>query len=90
MSSTFFRKILKLRSNKITPIIFSKTNKKYNNECPICLDKLFDNEANLPCGHIYHSKCILDWFDKKMSCPVCKMKIQWNLVKLPHNYSITD
>ena len=44
-----------------------------NNECIICLDdmKIGDNIKILKCGHIYHHKCINDWFNVKKECPIC-------------------
>lgn len=29
----------------------------------------------LPCVHIFHSKCIRDWFGSKDTCPICKFKL---------------
>ena len=44
-----------------------------NNECIICLDdmKIGDNIKILKCGHIYHYKCINEWFNVKKECPIC-------------------
>ena len=58
--------------------------------CSICHDNLSDDLVKLPCGHIFHSDCILEWFKKKNNCPYCTNKIYddnqykeelfWNLV----------
>lgn len=46
-------------------------------ECPICYIEYEkgDNVAKLNCGHIFHKKCIILWFDKNISsptCPICR------------------
>jgi hypothetical protein len=43
--------------------------------CSICLDNYRDgqNTITLPCKHIFHSECILKWFDSKSTCPYCRM-----------------
>lgn len=46
--------------------------------CTICLDQLFqpfktDVITRLqPCGHYYHSECIVIWAEKSNSCPTCR------------------
>jgi hypothetical protein len=50
-------------------------------ECAICLDYFNENEkclvTPLPCNnkHIFHSKCINEWFLKQNKCPLCKTDI---------------
>ena len=48
------------------------------NSCVICLDdfKKGDELIKILCGHWYHSKCILKWFKKNNTCPICKMEIE--------------
>eukprot|EP00659_Diplonema_papillatum_P022752 gene22752-34848_t len=31
----------------------------------------------LPCGHIFHTKCLRSWAHKRMECPLCKRSIRW-------------
>lgn len=63
--------------------------KKYNLEnetCCICLDdyhiecedhKECDPKCyQLFCNHIYHKKCILQWLDQDVKCPLCNQSIQ--------------
>lgn len=45
--------------------------------CPICLDdyRYIDNISKIiKCNHVYHTKCIRDWFiiSKEYICPMCK------------------
>ena len=72
--------IFKKNKNKIYPIRFLNNHKKYNNEtCSICLEKFNNNSINIPCGHNFHSKCILNWFDKDLSCPICRIRIKFKI-----------
>ena len=43
------------------------------NECPICFDKLNENELPLRCGHWFHAKCLKQTFCD--NCPVCRTKM---------------
>ncbi|KAF3322969.1 E3 ubiquitin-protein ligase RING1-like protein [Carex littledalei] len=51
---------------------------KSEEECSICLEKLFDKEnkdavvKETSCGHKYHGKCIDKWLDIHGSCPLCR------------------
>lgn len=47
-------------------------------ECVICLDS-FDLESKqlsvkLPCKHIFHKMCIMEWFIREKSCPTCRIE----------------
>ncbi|WAQ97044.1 RN181-like protein [Mya arenaria] len=46
-------------------------------KCPVCIG-LFDEEdevKELPCGHRFHSPCILPWLQKVNSCPLCRHEL---------------
>jgi hypothetical protein len=45
--------------------------------CIICLEnfKNGDESIILPCVHIFHSKCIRRWVERKRTCPFCNYKI---------------
>jgi len=45
--------------------------------CAICHDtfSIEDSAKQLPCKHFYHSKCILLWFDRSKSCPLCRGEV---------------
>ena len=47
---------------------------KNNNSCPICLEKYEVGKYKrvLPCGHVFHKKCIDKWLKKKLVCPICR------------------
>ena len=44
--------------------------------CSICLDTISENQDtySLSCDHLFHTKCIMDWFRSRSSsgnCPLC-------------------
>tara|TARA_B100001093_G_scaffold500131_1_gene550240 strand:+ start:4565 stop:5110 length:546 start_codon:yes stop_codon:yes gene_type:complete len=43
-------------------------------QCSICLEN-FTNESNvinLDCNHLFHRDCIIQWFRRHSTCPVCR------------------
>ena len=44
----------------------------------VCLDqfKYQDTIKMLMCLHIFHPKCIMEWFANKAECPICKFDIE--------------
>jgi hypothetical protein len=41
--------------------------------CCICIESMNNDEIiKLKCNHIFHSKCILKWFQNKKKCPLCR------------------
>ena len=68
----------KIKKSKVVPLVFPKNNKFNETKCIICYSDFVDNnEISLPCGHVFHSDCILTWIEKKMNCPICKIKLSW-------------
>jgi len=52
-----------------------------NRECCVCLDdnKLDDKVTRLPCAHIFHTCCIVDWLSNhSCTCPVCRYELPTN------------
>ena len=45
--------------------------------CVICLEdfKNGDKATVLPCIHMFHSNCLIDWLKTQNSCPICKFKL---------------
>jgi len=62
MKDMIFHRILKLILNTDQDL-----------ECMICLDSSKIN-AELPCGHKFHNKCINEWLGTKNTCPVCRQE----------------
>jgi len=54
--------------------------------CCICfLDyDLDENVMKLPCEHLYHKDCILNWFKIRSTCPKCRLDLN---VTFPSNHS---
>lgn len=52
---------------------------KFGGECSICLEKYaLGNLLTLfPCGHLFHRKCIYEWFTNSVNykCPVCRTSL---------------
>jgi hypothetical protein len=46
-----------------------------SNVCAVCLEDLSAdaNTHTLGCGHVFHSRCIIGWFQRgQLSCPTCR------------------
>mmetsp|Transcript_64791 Transcript_64791/g.180324 ORF Transcript_64791/g.180324 Transcript_64791/m.180324 type:complete len:331 (-) Transcript_64791:309-1301(-) len=55
-------------------------------ECAICHDSLGAQEAKMfPCGHFFHEGCILTWFEKQLTCPLCRRSFIPELGKPPED-----
>ena len=54
-----------------------------NRMCAICyIDMRKGKRAVvLPCNHCFHHRCAEKWFDRSLSCPKCRIKFGWKLVK---------
>ena len=46
--------------------------------CSICLieEKEGDECILVPCGHIFHDKCVTKWFEVNCKCPLCRYDIE--------------
>ncbi len=41
--------------------------------CSICHEEMCDTVCyTAPCGHVHHTKCISQWFEKNPTCPLCR------------------
>lgn len=60
--------------------------------CAICLDEFHGKDLvrKLPCNinHVFHSKCILDWFVLHHRCPLCNESITNSLKPLVFTHSL--
>lgn len=51
---------------------------KLQDLCPICFETFDEhNEVSIikNCQHSYHKRCITFWFQKNLSCPMCRTKV---------------
>ena len=50
-------------------------------ECSVCYESYEAEKggekevATIPCGHAFHKSCILTWFQRSNSCPLCRAKL---------------
>ena len=48
-------------------------------ECNICYEAIDvwdrQNHMLVPCKHTFHRKCLAQWMDVKMECPICRTKL---------------
>ena len=54
--------------------------------CVICYSNLDDEEQCYsiePCGHTFHTKCIIDWFRRASTCPCCRDNTVQQLNQIP-------
>ena len=58
--------------NLVSTSYYTKVFDNSGEECIICTDKFDGFIAKLVCNHIFHEKCILEWFSNKISCPICR------------------
>ena len=70
------------KSAKVLPLILPKTDVEFEEKhFIICYKNFDDSKVTLPCGHVFHSYCVLTWFEKKMECPMCRTKLAWEKIK---------
>ena len=54
--------------------------------CAICYCELDDEEQCYsiePCGHRFHTKCIIDWFRRASTCPSCRDNTVQKINQIP-------
>ena len=46
--------------------------------CCICLEEIEMGKETLllPCGHMFHEGCCMNWLKKSNTCPVCRFEIK--------------
>lgn len=43
--------------------------------CAVCLEEVTRSDTKrLKCRHVFHSKCIMKWFEESIECPHCRME----------------
>jgi hypothetical protein len=50
-----------------------------NSQCPISMDDFMDTDIVTiirPCGHIFHTEQLMNWFRSNCRCPVCRYDIR--------------
>ncbi|XP_009126090.1 E3 ubiquitin-protein ligase RING1-like [Brassica rapa] len=53
-----------------------KTSKMETEPCSICLDSFVSGKhgvsTRMTCSHVFHEKCLLVWFQRRNTCPLCR------------------
>lgn len=46
--------------------------------CAICLNVFVEisSVVELPCSHVFHSRCIVAWMSRKRNCPYCRSPVE--------------
>ena len=60
-----------------SPKSSDSSSSKESDTCVICIEPLQSKQTTiiLDCNHIYHKDCILDWFNKELTCPMCRKPV---------------
>ena len=54
----------------------------FENDCPICLEKItLKSSDKLECGHLFHKDCLDKWFMNNYTCPMCRSEVEDEKVK---------
>ncbi|KAI5806150.1 hypothetical protein EDC01DRAFT_638850 [Geopyxis carbonaria] len=42
-------------------------------DCPVCFEEMSETDIyKLPCGHMFHLRCLEGWKKKRNTCPMCR------------------
>ena len=66
---------------KTSALMRDKRNLEITKQCAICLDKVQSTDpiTSLPCGHRFHTECIMRWLQTGIAvCPLCRSAIPNN------------
>ncbi|XP_034672532.1 NEP1-interacting protein-like 1 [Vitis riparia] len=46
-------------------------------KCIICLEEFATESevSRMPCSHVYHEDCIIEWLERSQMCPLCRFKM---------------
>lgn len=43
--------------------------------CAVCRGEMKTVASEMACGHIFHRHCIIEWFQTKNQCPMCRKEL---------------
>ena len=69
-----------IASLRETPVVSDDLIEENNKECLVCLEeqRIGGLAVKLPCGHLYHKKCVVDWLQRHCTCPCCRFEVESN------------
>lgn len=56
--------------------LFRRSTSAPDQSCTICLTELLNCRQLASCGHLFHYRCLFQWMQTKMECPICRVPIQ--------------
>lgn len=56
--------------------LFRRSTSAPDQICTICLCELLNCRQLASCGHLFHYRCMFQWMQTKLECPVCRVPIQ--------------
>lgn len=56
--------------------LFRRSTSAPDQICTICLSELLNCRQLAACGHFFHYRCLFQWMQTKMECPICRAPIQ--------------
>ena len=50
------------------------TEESNQEECTICIEPYLEGDhiRMLPCSHVFHESCIIEWLRRSRTCPICR------------------
>ncbi|PKA51130.1 E3 ubiquitin-protein ligase RING1-like [Apostasia shenzhenica] len=66
----------RIRRTEMTTI-YEDDDERRDELCTICLNEFMVGLGVLrtPCGHVFHGRCISQWFESAGTCPVCRFEV---------------
>ena len=68
------KKVNKSKVKKKVVVVQNEEEEK--EDCCICYSELPKATTTLECGHSFCTKCILTWFQRNNTCPMCRATVQ--------------
>lgn len=77
-----FRAATRNMENKYPRVSDEQLSEMRDRTCIICREEfVFGTESamdvprKLPCGHVFHHRCLHSWLERQQSCPTCRMDV---------------
>lgn len=61
----------------LTDVTITQSHVALSSSCAICAENFTLNEdaKRLPCTHMFHDLCVLQWLTKHNTCPLCRHEL---------------